>query len=276
MKKFLFMLLGTLIMALGLDLFLIPNKIAAGGVSGIATIFEFTLGIRASYSVLLLNIPVLLTAFFKVGRNYVFRSLAGTLMLAVWMKLFENFGAFSQDLFVAALLGGSLAGVGMGLVMKYSYTTGGTDVVAGIMNKRNPHISLGNLILFIDAAIITISGIVFKSFDLAIYAVVALAVSTKIIDNIVEGFDFAKEILIISENSEKIAREIMDRLQRGVTGCEIKGMYTNKRNLMLMCIIKKNELMKIEQIVKETDKNAFVILSDVKKVYGEGFENIKI
>ncbi len=276
MKKFLYMLLGTLIMALGLDFFLIPNKIAAGGVSGIATIFEFVFNIRASYSVILLNIPILLTAFFKVGRKYVLRSLTGTLMLALWMNLFEDFGALSRDLFSSALLGGILTGTGMGLVIKYSYTTGGTDVIAGIMNKKNPHVSLGNLILFIDAVIIALSGIIFKSLDLALYAVVALGVSTKIVDNIVEGLDFAKQILIISENSEKIAKEIMDKLQRGVTGCEIRGMYTNKRNLMLMCIIKKNELLKVEKIVKETDKNAFVILNDVKKVYGEGFENIKI
>ena len=276
MKKFLLMLTGTLLMALGLDFFLIPNKIAAGGVSGLATIFEYLFKIRASYSVVLLNIPILLIAFFKVGRRYVFRSIAGTVMLSVWMNVFEIYGAWSTDLFSSSILGGILAGTGMGLVMKYSYTTGGVDVVAGMMNRKNPHLSLGSIILAIDAVVVAASGIIFRSIDLALYAVVSIAVSSKIVDNIVEGLDFAKEIVIISENSEKIAREIMDKLSRGVTGFEVKGMYTNKRNLMLMCIIKKNELLKIEKIVKETDKNAFVILSDVKKVYGEGFENIKI
>ncbi len=276
MKNFVFMLVGAMFMAFGLDFFLVPNKIAAGGVSGIATIFEFAFNINASYWVLLLNIPILFIASFKLGKRYVIRSLVGTVALSVMMRLFEEFPPFTTDLLSSALLGGALLGVGMGIIMRFGYTTGGTDVVAGIMNKKNPHRTLGNLILLVDACIIAASGVFFNSLEIAVYAVVAIFISTKIIDNIVEGLDFAKELIIISEKSEEIAKEIMEKVDRGVTGFEIKGMYTNSKNLMLMCVIKKNEVLKVEKLVKEIDKNSFVILSDVKKVYGEGFDRLKI
>ncbi len=272
MRKWIAVVLGTALMAYALNAFLIPAKIAVGGVSGIASILENVWNIKASVTVLLFNIPLLVSAYIWGSRKLFLNSLAGSLSLSLFLELFSVFPPLMEETMLCAIAGGLLLGLGMGIVFREDATTGGTDILAVLLQKAKPYMPISTLILIADGAVIISSGIIFKSFDAMIYACIALFISSKLIDAIVVGLDYAKEVTIISHYAPDISRDIIHTLRRGVTGVKCVGLYSGRDNMMLVSIVKKNQIVKIKNIVQKHDPNAFVIVSEVKEVIGEGFK----
>ena len=272
LREYLLITLGSAIMGLSLNMFLIPNKVAAGGVSGIATVLEYTLNASPGIVVALVNTPLFLLAFLMLGDKVLIKSLYGTAVLSLSLEYLTMFGTITYDPLLACVAGGVLLGLGLGIVIASDATTGGTEIVARLINKVMPHFSVGRLILIVDSVIILWAGIAFESVDQMIYGAIALFISSNIVDNIVEGMDFAKNITIISKKSPEIAKAIISQMERGVTGLKSIGMYSGQEGTVLMCLIRRNELRKIKQIVSSYDKDAFVTLTDVREVIGEGFK----
>ena len=263
---------GCVLIAIALNKFIIPNRITLGGASGIATILEYTLKLKPSLVILFINVPLIIIAWFVLGRVFVKKSLFGVLMLSFFLEV-TGFGALTDDLFLSSVAGGVIMGFGTGLVLLKGSSTGGTEVLVRIINSFYPQFSVGRLMLIVDSAVVLGSWVVFKDINLIIYAVIALFVATNVIDKALAGVDYAKGIYIITSKPEQISSKIMQGLKRGVTGISINGMYTKKSSLMLLCIIRNNQISKLKNLVKSEDENAFVIVTDVREVLGLGFKN---
>jgi len=275
MKKhleFLYVAIGSAIIAVALNKFIIPNRITLGGASGIATIFEYALSIKPSYVILSINVPLIAVAWFMIGKGFVKKSLTSVLVLSLFLEL-TSLKAVTSDLLLASVAGGVLMGFGSGIIILRGSSTGGTEILARIINRYYPHFSLGRFILIIDASVVLGSWFVFRDINLIIYAIICLYVSTNVIDKTLAGVDYAKGIYIITSNPRKISDKIIHQLNRGVTGINISGMYTGKSSVMLLCIIRNNQIAKVKNIVKSEDENAFVIITDVREVLGLGFKN---
>lgn len=272
MKKTSALIIGTFVMASGLQLFLIPANIAAGGVSGIATILQNTVGIKASVTVFLLNIPLLISAYLFCGKKLFVNSLLGSALLSLFLEVLSGVTPMVEDRILNAVAGGVLVGLGQGIVFRFDATTGGTDILATLLQKAKPHLAIGILVLVADGMVILASGLTFKNFEIMICAAISLFIASRVIDSIVVGLDFEKEVTIISPFVPDIARDIAVTLDRGSTGVKCLGMYSGKERMMLISVVKKNQIVKLKNIVQKYDKKAFVIVSEVKEVIGEGFK----
>ncbi|MBE7030953.1 MAG: YitT family protein [Ruminococcaceae bacterium] len=271
-KDYTLIALGTLVMALGLNLFLIDNKITAGGASGVGTILYVRFGVPVSLVVLIINAILFAVGFRTLSRKTLLRSLYGMFALTAFLELTVWVPLLTTDPMLASLFGGVLVGVGVGLTVRQGASTGGTDFGALQMHKWIPHISVPRFILIIDAVIIAAAGILFSDYTVMLYSAISLFVSSVVADTIVEGGDAAKSAYIISAKSEEIAHELMQKLERGVTGIYGKGFYGNTDTTMLLCVVKRSELPRLRQIVIRRDPKAFMILTEVRQVLGEGFD----
>ncbi len=271
-KDFILITLGPLVMALGYSYFLVPNDIAAGGASGVATILHSKFGISVSLVVLVINIVLFGISWRTMPKSVFVKSAIGTVMLTLFLELTANVAPFTNDVLLAAAFGGVLVGVGLGVVVKFGASTGGSDFLAIILYKLfKNRISVANLILAIDGVIIITAGFVFQDYTLMLYTVISAYISSKITDGIVEGGNAAKSAYIISEKADEISAAIMKALKRGTTGIYGKGMYTSRDITMILCVVTRNEIPKLRSAVKEIDDKAFIILTDVREVLGEGF-----
>lgn len=279
-------LLGSAILALSMNIFLIPYKIAPGGVSGIATILFYLSGekIPVGIAMLAMNIPLFLAGLKVRGRHFIIKSLVGAVLLSVIIDLTEPWisdflsrflssptGTGAHDLLLYALAGGVTTGLGLGFVFKEEATTGGTDMAAALLNKAFPWVPVGKMLIILDGLVVLMAAVVFQSFQLGLYSVVALYVSAKTLDGFLEGINFSKSLMIISQSADTIAKTLMGKIDRGVTGLYGKGMYTGNSYTVLLCVVKKEEIHKVKNIVRDIDPNAFVLLTDVREVLGEGF-----
>lgn len=285
-EDYLWIILGSFISAAAINIFLVPYKIAPGGVTGIATVIFYLTReiIPVGAIMLILNVPLFIFGYKYIGRKFIVRTLISTVLLSVIIDLTEPVTAKfieqlalenlteGPDYLLYAIFGGFFLGLGLGIVFKSGATTGGTDLAAKIIHHFLPGISVGRALLFIDTAVIIFATLAFKSFLLALYAILSLYISSKIIDVILEGMNFAKAVFIISDHADTIARGIMDELERGVTALNGAGMYSGNDKKVLYCVIQRGQLQELKAIVKRTDPKAFVILSDVTEVLGEGFK----
>lgn len=282
-KDYLLIIIGCAFVAIAMDIFLVPNKIASGGATGFATvIFHITNGkIPVGAVIIAFNIPLFLIGTKVMGKGFLIKSAISTLLLSVMIDLFEPYAekfiqnyleditGSSGNMLLFCIFGGVLMGVGIGLVFRTGGSTGGTDIAAALLQKIFPIATIGQLLLIIDGIIILFAAIAFKSFLLAMYAIVVIYITTKIIDAILEGVSFAKSVYIISDYSEEIAELIMVNLGRGVTALKGTGMYTKSEKNVLFCVIERAEIPKLKSIVKEHDPEAFIVMGDVREVLGE-------
>jgi len=290
--------IGALIIAIGLNLFIVPARIAPGGISGISTVVYHLTGISVGILIFALNIPIFILGFINFGKKFVLWSIFGTFALSVFayvLDVLPFFEAITDDLLLASVFGGAMFGLGIGIVIRAGATTGGTDIVAKAIYNKFPAISMGQFILIVDVVVVAFAGLVFGEWEIILYSGIALYVSSIVIDAVVEGLDFAKMAYIISEENEKIADYILNEMKRGVTGLPGFSLYnankarmgiagsaspndghhSDQRELnktMLMCVIKKHEINKLKNAVKIIDPGAFVVLSDVREVLGNGFK----
>lgn len=267
---------GSLLVALSLNLFLVPNKIAAGGLSGLATVLYYISNYKlpVGMTMLALNIPIFIIGIKTIGVHFGIKSIYGTIILSVVTDLTAFLPTLTYDKLLATIFGGILMGVGLAVVLLYGATTGGTEMLAKILHKFISIFSLGQILLFLDILVIVLASVVFKNYELGLYAALTLYVCSKVIDAILEGVNFAKALIIISEKADIIADRIMNDLDRGVTGLFGQGMWTKKEKNILFCVVKRQEVSKVKQLVQQIDDNAFVILSDVREVLGEGFSKV--
>jgi uncharacterized membrane-anchored protein YitT (DUF2179 family) len=271
--KIVYLIVGSIIFALSYTLFLIPHKIVPGGVTGIAMVLHFLFNSPVGIITIVLNIPLFIIAVRILGISFGFKS-AVTIIVTY---LSVDFLIYSVKLqtptnneVLAALYGGILLGVGIGLILRGGASTGGTDIVARILNRFS-NMSVGMWIIVVDFVVITFAGITTNSIELALLGYVALFLSSKVIDLILEGMDYARAALVISENNEEIIDEIYGKMRRGVTILDGYSPYKKERRPVVMCVITKRETQVLKSLVKNIDKNAFVILTDVFEVLGRGF-----
>lgn len=264
---------GSLLVALSLNLFLVPNKIAAGGFSGIATVVYYVSHYKlpVGMTMLALNIPAFILGVRTIGVDFGVKSVYGTVILSVLTDITTFVPCITYDKLLASVFGGALMGIGLAIVLLFGATTGGTEMLAKIIHKFISFISVGQILLGLDVAVIVLASVVFKNYELGLWAVLTLFACSKLIDAILEGVNFAKALIIISDKSDIIAEKILKELDRGVTGLHGVGMWTKTEKNVLLCVVKRHEVSRVKNLVKSIDQRAFVILTDVREVLGEGF-----
>ena len=263
---------GVAITALALDWFLIPNMIAAGGASGLATVIYHLTNLPVGLLMILINIPLFLASVRTFGGHFGARTIYGTALLSILIDLFVIAlpGPLTKDPLLAALYGGVLSGIGIGLTFRFNGTTGGTDIAARLL-KKFTGLSIGRALLFIDMAIIILAGIVFRQPDLSLYALITVFVTSRAIDLILEGEDYARAAFIITSEADNIIQNVFAVLGRGITTIEGRGAYTGTDRQVLLCVVSRAEQSRLRTIVESTDPQAFVIITSVREVLGEGF-----
>lgn len=272
-RSILILLLGCAITAYGISAFQVPNKIAAGGVTGLATVIYYWTGWPVGIISLGLNLPLFLIGFRLIGGSFGFRTLLATITLSLLIDFFAGIPSVTDDLLLACLAGGALTGFGLGLVFRQDATTGGTDLAARILHRSLPHISIAQVLLAIDVLVVLTATFSFRSYELGLYAVVTVVVTTKVIEMVTLGINFTKAVHIISNRPEEVSKRLLVELNRGVTGLEGKGMWTGERKEVLVCVLTARQVPRLKRIVKEIDPDAFVYISDAREVFGEGFHS---
>lgn len=274
-KDYLFLVIGTFILAIAINTFLAPNKVSAGGITSLGTILLHLFGIRISVTNLVCNIVLFIFGYRMLGKYAVVQTASGILLLSVFLEVTAKIPAYTGDLLIASITGGVLMGIGVGLVVRQGASTGGSDFAALILKRILPHIPLATLIMLIDCLIVLISGIVFKSFTITFYSVLALILCSVLTDKIITFGDSAKMLQIFSSHAQEITDHIIKDFERGVTGIHCVGMFEKNESLMLECIVKPRELPLYLNMVRKIDPHAFVIIGNVQEVLGEGFKPMK-
>ena len=278
LMDFLFIVAGSCIYATSVTALTAPNNIAPGGVTGLATMINYLFSTPIGAAVLLLNIPIILWAILEIGYKLVIKTSIAIALSSITIDLFSLFmPVYRGDPILIAISAGVLEGIGLSLVFMRGATTGGTDMIARLLNNKVKFMSIGKLMLIVDGLIIISSAFVFKSIESAMYACIVVFVSTTIIDSILYGTDVGtgKLFFVISPKSEEIAARIMAEMDRGVTFLKSRGGYTKVDGEVLLCAVRRFEIFKIHQIIREIDKTAFVIVGDAGEITGEGFKAVK-
>ena len=264
--------IGTILMAIGVSQFLLPNHLSTGGFSGIATIFYYLFNWPMGRTIILLNIPCFILAFIRIGKGFVIKSIIGTFFLSFFIDLFSRYSEWTNDRTLACIYGGVLVGIGTAIILRSNGSTGGSDLVSILIKSFNNRISTSNGIIIFDIIVITLNVIAFKQLEIGLYSAIAIFIMGKMIDIVFEGIGFSKMIFIISDQYEEISKKIGETIKRGTTGIYSKGMYTNKKKMMVMCVASRGEVIKIRQIANGIDKTSFIVISNVREVFGKGFK----
>lgn len=269
-KKYIMLLIGSIVAAVGLEIFLVPNNIIDGGIVGISIMASHLTGVSLSTFLVLLNIPFLYLGYKQIGKTFAISTLFSIISLSYWVDFFHPIAELTNDLFLAAIFGGIIVGIGVGLIIRYGGSLDGTEIVAIILDKRTGF-SVGEIIMFFNLFILSSAGLVF-SWDKAMYSLVAYFIAYKVIDITIEGLDESKAVMIVSDYPDEIADALMARLGRGVTILHGEGGYTKDRKNVLYSVITRLELAKLKAIVDEKDENAFITVNDVHEVMGGRFK----
>lgn len=265
-------LVGCGIFALGFDLFLVPHGMNAGGISGLAMVVVKLLGFGTVGTVTaLFNLPLFAVGGAKIGKKFFMGSLVGMLALSAAIDLIALLPHPQTEPLVAALYGGVLCGVGLGLVFVSGASTGGSDIVVRLLKLRYRNVPIGTINIFFDATVAVLTGLVFWDISLALYSGVAIFLTGKVVDAVVYGFDYSKVALIISPHHAEIARQIGARLGRGSTYLQGQGVYSGKDTLVVLTAVKRQQLAELKQLVVDIDPNAFIIVQEAHQVLGDGF-----
>ncbi len=265
---------SSLIYAIGISLFLDPNSLAPGGVTGVSIILNRLIKVETGTLILLINIPILILGIWKFGIKFILSTLYATALTSTFTNLLMPIGALTEEPFVAALAGSSLMALAMGLIFKCGATTGGVDIIVKVLRLKYPHLKTSSLFLMIDACVVTVSAFVFRDIDRAVYAGLTVFLTSVMLDAVLYGRDEAKLIYIISDASSAITKRLLEELDIGVTHIQGFGAYSGKEKHVIFCAIKKQLAPKAEAVVKEEDPLAFMIVTSASEIYGQGYKNI--
>ena len=274
---------GSIIYAISVTFFTAPNKIAPGGITGISTVLHYLIGTPIGIMILILNIPLFILGLRFIGGPFMIKSILCTALtsfavdgidaLLVILKPYGIQPYHGNDILVA-LYGGVLSGAGLALVFLRGATTGGTDIASRLLKLKFAHISMGRMMMTIDAVVIIFSAVVFRSVDSALYAMIAIFTSSRVIDSILYGSDTGRMAVIISRCNDEIARTILRDMHRGITVLKGRGFYTGEERDVLICAVRRAQAVRIRQIVRRGDPTAFIIMCEAGEVIGEGFKPI--
>jgi uncharacterized membrane-anchored protein YitT (DUF2179 family) len=275
MKKvidYIIIAVGALILAVGLNTFLVPFRISTGGVSTVGTVLKYLFSVPLSVTNTVLNVILFIVGSKYLPKNSLIKTVWGIVMLSVFLELTAYLPVYSSDMLIACIFGGVLVGTGIGVVLRYQGSTGGSDFLALVLRRFIPHISAPQIIFLTDCIIVILASVVFKSFTVCVYSLIALYVSLKIADAVLIMGEGARSVQIISKEYKKIAKDVIKEFNRGITGIGSRGIYTDTKGEILLCVVSPKELKQLTEIVKRRDKNAFIIITDVHEVLGEGFK----
>lgn len=265
-------IIGTALMAAAVSFFLLPNQLSSGGFTGVATITYYLFHIPVGTMILILNIPLFIMGYIKIGREFFIRSITGTVFLSIFIDIFDRFEPLTEDRILACIYGGVLIGIGTAIILKAKSSTGGTDLITSIARTYKPEIRMSNLIVIIDIIIVGINVIFFRELEIGLYSAITIYIMGKMIDIVFEGIYFTKLIYIVSDQNERIAKTIGKEIKRGTTGLFAKGMYKEDEKIVLLCAASRNDVSRIKQIVNKIDPLAFIIISNSREVFGKGFK----
>ena len=268
-KEYIIVALACVVMAFNINYFFVGNKLAEGGVSGLSLIIHYLSNIDVSYLYFALNIPLIILAYIFLGKNFLLKTLFATFVLSVFLKVFASFSEPLDDILLAAIFGGAINGIAIGIVFYAGGSTGGMDIVAKIVNKYTG-IPISRILLATDFIVLSIVAVIFGKV-IFMYTLISLVISSKMIDIIQVGIYSAKGVTIITTKEDEIRKRIMEDTKRGITLIDAKGGYTQKEIGMLYCVVGQYQLIRVKTIVKEVDPSAFMIVADVHEVIGNGF-----
>lgn len=274
---YLYIMIGTFILGGAINIFFVPFDLVTGGVTGLAIVIQSITGglieggIPLWMTNMVINIPLFLGAIVVKGKDFGARSLFSTIFLSFTLYLTQWLPPLTNDLLLASIFGGVASGVGLGMVFSAFSTTGGTDLAASLIQHLIKHVSVARIMLVLDWVIILLGAYVF-GIEKSLYAIIAVFISARVIDAILDGLHFSKAAFIISDHHNTIADNVMEVLERGVTGLSGEGMYTSYQKNVLLCVVSKREIVKLKEIVRLSDPRAFIIVTDVREVLGEGFK----
>lgn len=277
--RLLVMLVGTAIVAAGVKLVFEPMNMVTGGVSGLAIILKNLTkgiikgGISVEFTTTLVNIPLLLVAWKVKGLDFLKNTILATVAFTFALYIIPSYNIANHDNLLASVVGGVLTGTGLGMVFQNGGSTGGTDLLGAILNHYFPNFSVADMLLFADSAIIMLGALIF-GLNSALYAVIAVYVTTKVMDSILEGMKFAKLAYIISDHPDEMSKHVMNTLGRGATFIEAQGGYTMETKRMLMCVVSNKQIVKLKKCVAEIDPESFLVIADAREVLGQGFIEI--
>ena len=265
-------IVGCLIGGAAYPAFLVPNNIAPGGLTGVATILNYLFTVPVGITSLLLNIPLFIIGWKAMGRVFVFRSLVATFLFSVFIDLLK-LQPVTMDPLLGTLFGGVLLGFGLGLILRGGATTGGTDMVARMVHKKFPFITVGAFLMMIDCVVVIAAG-VFMSATEALYALICLFISSKVLDMVLAGISGNKACFVISGAYDRVTKRVMSEMNRGVTLLSAKGAYTGQERPVVLCVASRVEVARIKDIVREEDENAFMFITEAHEALGEGFSSL--
>ena len=268
-KEYIIVALACVVMAFNINYFFVGNKLAEGGVSGLSLIIHYLSNIDVSYLYFALNIPLIILAYIFLGKNFLLKTFFATFVLSVFLKVFASFSEPLDDILLAAIFGGAINGIAIGIVFYAGGSTGGMDIVAKIVNKYTG-IPISRILLTTDFIVLSMVAVIFGKV-IFMYTLISLVISSKMIDIIQVGIYSAKGVTIITTKEDEIRKRIMEDTGRGITLIDAKGGYTQKEIGMLYCVVGQYQLIKVKTIVKEVDPSAFMIVADVHEVIGNGF-----
>lgn len=270
--KILLILFGSVIYAVAISLFLDPNNLAPGGLTGIVIMIANYFPIKVGTLVFILNIPIMLLGIWKFGIKFFASTIVAIVLTSLFINLLVPYGPITREPLLAAVAGGSLMAIGIGLVFKAGATTGGIDIIIRLVKLKYKHIKTGKLFLMSDFIIVSISAFVFQNVDTALFAGIAVFLSSLVFDMVLYGADSAKLVYIISDYEEDIAADFLEKLEIGATYINGSGAYTKRVKMVLMCAMRKQLLPQAQEIVKQHDENAFMIVTSATEIFGEGFK----
>ena len=266
------MVVGTGLMALAIQCIYDPVGLVTGGFTGVAIIAKYVTkgAVPLWLTNLVLNVPLFLLAALIKGKKFVASTAVATVLLSAWLYVIPLWNLAEGDYVLSAIFGGVICGVGMGMVLLARATTGGTDMLAALIQHKLRHYTIMQIICVIDGIIVAV-GIYSFGVKAALYAIVAIYVTSKVSDTLMEGMKYSKAVFIVSDRYKEISDAIMTQMDRGVTGLDAVGMYSGDEKCMLYCVVSKKEIVVLKEIILKIDNNAFVIVTDAREVVGEGF-----
>ena len=271
-KDIFFISIGAFIYAFGVSYFFIANKLADGGLAGVSVLIHYLFNFNVSTVYFILNIPLIILGYRLIGGKFILKTFYGTIMSTIGFRIFADCLGVVDDKIIASIFGGLLSGMGLGIIFVGGGSSGGADILVKILNKYFD-IPVGKAFLILDTIVLSASGLLFGK-EVFMYTLVGVFISTKVIDFIQDGIDRAKAMTIISDKSDEIKEEIMKQTGRGVTVLNARGGYTNAEKKVLYCIMSRYEVTTVKRVVKSIDRRAFMCISDVSEVLGEGFKDL--
>lgn len=273
--KYMMMTIAAFLYAVAISLFLDPNNIAPGGITGVSILINRFIPVPVGTLNLILNVPIILLGLWKFGFKFIFSTMYTLLVSAVFIDLLAPFGAVTDELLIASVLGGILLAVSLAVIFKAGATTGGTDIVVKVLQLKWKHMKTGEIFLFLDLLVVLASWLVFKDMTVAFYAGVAVVIDMVVMDYVLYGPDEAKVVYIISDNTEQIKQRILVELDISATLIQARGAYTGDPREVVMVVVRKQMAPRLEEIVKEEDPRCFMIISSASEIFGEGYKDIR-